>query len=315
MTKKYAFLFPGQGAQYLGMGKAFYEHFDIARQTFEEADDVLRRKLSKVVFEGPEETLVETRNSQTGIYVSSIAILRVLQEKFPQLQPSICAGLSLGEYTALTAAGYIDFVKGLELVDKRGHHMNDACLAHPGGMAVIMGLEASVVEELVSELNLPNDLWAANFNCPLQVVISGTLKGVEAGMAAAKSRGAKLVVPLKVHGAFHSGLMRDAEAHLTDHIQEASLHKSDVGIVMNVPGAFVKDPQEMRNHLIKQVTSPVRWEQSIRSIEKEGVTAYFEIGCGKVLAGFNKRIGVKAATLNVEHIEQLAAIEKMLNEE
>lgn len=311
--KKFAFLFPGQGAQYLGMAKGFYDQFTVARKTFEEANDILHRNLSKIVFEGPEDVLVETRNSQTGIYVSSIAILRVLQEKMPQLKPFICAGLSLGEYTALTASGRIDFIKGLELVDKRGQYMNDACEANRGTMAVIMGLDSQTVENLVRDINQPNDLWAANFNCPLQVVISGTIQGVEAGMAAAKASGAKMTIPLRVHGAFHSGLMRYAEERLADHINTAVLNESPIDFVMNVPGAHVKDIEEIRHNLIKQVTSPVRWEQSIRAIEAEGVDEYLEIGCGKVLAGFNRRIGTKAPTTNVEHIEQLAAVEKLLS--
>lgn len=311
--KKFAFLFPGQGAQYLGMAKGFYEQFPVAKQTFQEADDLLHRNLSKIVFEGPDEELTETRNSQAGIFVASMAILRVLQEKFPQLKPHVCAGLSLGEYTALAASGRLDFAKTLELVDKRGQYMNDACQANQGTMAVIMGLEAAAVEEMVEELQMPHDLWAANFNCPLQVVISGTMPGVEAGMIAAKKKGAKMIVPLKVHGAFHSGLMRYAEERLADHVNGAKLQDSAVGFVMNVPGDYAKDVEEIRHNLIRQVTSPVRWEHSIRSIEGQGVDEYLEIGCGKVLSGFNRRIGTKAPTSNLEHVEQLAMIEKILN--
>lgn len=311
--KKFAFLFPGQGAQYLGMAKGFYEQFAVARRTFEEANDILHRNLSKIVFDGPEDELIETRNSQTGIYVSSIAILRALQERIPTLKPAVCAGLSLGEYTALTASGRIDFTKGLELVDKRGQYMNDACEATKGTMAVIMGLDSQVIEEMVRELDMPHDLWAANFNCPLQVVISGTAQGVEAGMHAAKARGAKMIVPLRVHGAFHSGLMRYAEERLADHVTTAPLQESAVSFVMNVPGARVTDIEEIRHNLIKQVTSPVRWEQCIRAIESEGVDEYLEIGCGKVLAGFNRRIGTKAPTTNIEHVEQIAAVEKIIS--
>lgn len=311
--KKVAFLFPGQGAQYLGMGKSFYDQFPIARRTFEEADDVLHRKLSKVVFEGPEAELVETRNSQTGIYVASIAILRVLQEKIPLLTPSICAGLSLGEYTALTASGRIDFATGLALVDKRGQYMSDACEANKGTMAVIMGLDSLVVEEMIKNLDLPHDLWAANFNCPSQVVISGSIKGVEAGLVAAKALGAKMLVPLRVYGAFHSGLMRYAEERLVDHVKATALKESSVGFVMNVPAELVTDVEEIKHNLIRQVTSPVRWEQSIRAIEREAIDEYLEIGCGKVLAGFNRRIGTKASTTSIEVVEQLAAIENIFN--
>ena len=185
--KKIAFIFPGQGAQYVGMGKEFFT-IAAARQTFEEADDLLGRKLSKIIFEGPEEILTETRNSQVAIFVASIAILRSIQQFLPELHSNLCAGLSLGEYTALHSSGRISFADCLALVQHRGEFMNAACEETRGAMAVIIGLDADVVEQLVKEVNLPNDLWAANFNCPGQVVISGTIKGIEAGTAAAKAK-------------------------------------------------------------------------------------------------------------------------------
>lgn len=180
-------------------------------------------------------------------------------------------------------------------------------------MAVVMGLDSQSIEKMVSDLNLPHDLWAANFNCPQQVVISGTFKGVEVGMQTAKSLGAKMIVPLRVYGAFHSGLMRYAEERLADYVNEAVFADSTVSFVMNVSGNFVSSEEELKHNLIKQVTSPVRWEQSIRTIENEGVDEYLEIGCGKVLAGFNRRIGTKAPITNVEHVEQISAVEKILN--
>lgn len=161
---------------------------------------------------------------------------------------------------------------------------------------------------------MPNDLWVANFNCPLQSVLSGTIQGIEAGIAEAKKRGAKMIVPLRVHGAFHSGLMRYAEERLADYVRTVSLRESDVGFVMNVPGSYVSDLDEIRHNLIAQVTSPVRWEKCVKSIEAHGVDEYVEIGCGKVLAGFNRRIAVKAPTANLEHVEQLSFIENILNE-
>lgn len=307
---KLAFIFPGQGAQYPGMAKDFYENYPIAKETFQEADDILGRNLSKIILEGPEDLLTETRNSQTGIFVACTAILRTLNHLFPNLKPSVCAGLSLGEYTALTAAGKLDFAPALQLVQKRGTFMNEACQNTQGTMAVVLGLSAEAVEKIVKEVNMPNDLWAANFNCPGQVVISGTLKGIEAGSHTAKAAGAKRVLPLQVHGAFHSGLMKSAEERLAPYVLEAPLKESVVELVMNVPGNFVKEMGQIRQFLIQQVTHPVRWEQGVRAMATHGVERFLEIGCGKTLSGFNKRIEGVPTTLSIEKIADLEQLEK-----
>lgn len=305
---KIAFIFPGQGAQYPGMAKDFYENFPIAKETFQEADDILGRNLSKIILEGPVEALTETRNSQTGIFVASMAILRTLQKLFPALKPSVCAGLSLGEYTALTASGKLDFATTLQLVQKRGTFMNDACRATQGTMAVVLGLSAAEVEKIVKEVNLPNDLWAANYNCPGQVVISGTLKGIEAGTVAAKAAGAKRVLPLQVHGAFHSGLMKSAEERLAEFVLAAPLKESAIELIMNVPGDYVKELPQIRNFLIQQVTHPVRWEQGMQAMK--GIVRCYEIGCGKALTGFSKRIEGAPETLSIEKVSDMEALEK-----
>ncbi|CCB85938.1 MULTISPECIES: ACP S-malonyltransferase [Parachlamydia] len=305
MSKKIAFIFPGQGSQYPGMGKEFVETFPLAKQIFEEADDRLKRKLSALILQGPEAELTETKNSQVAIYVTSYAILRCVQHEFPHLYPTYCAGLSLGEYTAATAAGKISFADGLTLVQSRGQFMNDACEKTAGTMAVVLGLDADTVEDLVNALNLPHDLWVANYNCPGQVVISGTLKGIEEGSAAAKAKGAKRILPLQVHGAFHSGLMREAEERLAEHVQQASFTDSPVPLVMNVTGTSANDLEEIRSNLIKQVTHSVRWQQGIEHICKQGIDQFIEFGCGKTLAGFNKRIGVLAPTLSIETLADL----------
>lgn len=303
--KKIAFIFPGQGAQYPGMAKDFFENFSLARETFEEADDLLHRNLSKIIFEGPEAVLTETKNNQTAIFVVSIAILNVIKKSYPQIIPTVCSGLSLGEYTALTASNRLDFAACLPLVQHRGQYMNEACEAHPGTMAVVLGLDAKAVEEIVKEVDLPNDLWAANFNCPGQIVISGTAKGIEAGSAAAKAKGAKRVLPLQVHGAFHSGLMKSAEVKLQDHVHAVNLKDSQIEFVMNVPGDYVKDKTQIKTNLINQVTHSVRWEQGIRRMADQGIDLFIEIGCGKTLAGFNKRILPEAKTISVEKITDL----------
>lgn len=311
MTKKLAFIFPGQGAQYPGMGKDFAAAYPEARQTFEEAEDLLGRKLTQTIFEGPENVLTETRNSQVAIYIVSIALLRVLEKQFPHLVPYVCAGLSLGEYTALTASKRLAFSATLPLVQWRGEFMNQACEVTKGTMAVVLGLNAEDVIAALETVHLPRDLWIANFNSPGQVVLSGTAKGIEEGTKAVLAKGAKRVLPLQVHGAFHSGLMQDAERKLSPYIQETILQKSTIDFVMNVPGDFVRTEESIRDNLIKQVTHSVRWEQGIRAIGQTGPDYFIEIGCGKTLAGLNKRIGVSAPTLSIEKVEDLSQFEKM----
>lgn len=298
-----AFLFPGQGAQTSGMGKDFYDHFPIARQTFEEANEILKRDLSTLIFEGPLEELTQTRNSQLGIYVTSIALLRVIERQFPSLKPTICSGLSLGEYTALTATGRLSFMQTLPLVQARGHYMHEACCAKEGTMAAIFGLDVEAIETVVKDLQLPEDLWVANFNCPGQIVISGTLKGVAKGIEAAKAVGATRAIPLKVHGAFHSGLMQAAKEQLAIEIEPLEIQVSDTQFVMNVPGNFVSHPQKVKRHLIEQVTSPVCWQQGIKAMGE--VTQFIEIGPGRILTGLNKQIVPQSCTINVSKISDL----------
>lgn len=301
--KKIAFLFPGQGAQVVGMGKDFCDAFAPAREAFEEADTTLNRHLSKVIFEGPEGALTETKNSQCAIYLVSMAILRVLQKQFPDLKPTICAGLSLGEYTALAASGRFGFGQGLTLVEYRGACMQEACLATEGTMAALFGLTAEQVEKMVSELALVGELWVANYNAPTQIVISGTKRAVALAIEAAKQRGAKRAIPLEVHGAFHSGLMKSAQTKLQGKIAELELQESPIALVMNVPGNFVSEKESVRRYLVEQVTSSIKWAQSIGVMQD--VDCFVEIGPGRTLAGLNRHIGVTAPTINVGKVADL----------
>jgi [acyl-carrier-protein] S-malonyltransferase len=306
MSKK-AYLFPGQGAQYPGMGKDFAASFAVAREIFEEADELLSEHLSRIIFEGPEDLLTQTRYSQAGIFVTCAAILRTIVTQFPELCPSVCSGLSLGEYTALYASGRLEFQATLKLVRERARLMNEACERTSGAMAAVLGLEAKDVERACQECE---GVWIANFNCPGQIVISGTKAGVEKAAAALKTRGAKRILPLTVHGAFHSGLMQSAQDGLAPFIASAPIGESQVGFVMNVPGDFVHSTEEIRRNLTKQVTHSVRWEQGIRSMA--GIELFLEIGCGKTLAGLNKKIGVASTTLSIEKLEDLERIGELL---
>lgn len=305
--KRIAFIFPGQGTQYPGMARDFFECFAEARETFEEADDLLGRSLTSLILDGPSETLTQTHNSQIAIYAVGTAIGRVVRKLYG-LEPFACAGLSLGEYTALTASGKISFADGLALVSERGRLMSAACEATEGTMAVVVGLDSDVVETCVREANLPRDLAIANFNCPGQIVLSGTLKGIAAGTEAVMRRGAKRVIPLQVHGAFHSPLMHSAKIALIPFIQACRIHPSSVQSVMNVPGDFVCEVEEIRKYLVEQVTCSVKWEQGIRAIESRGADAFIEFGPGQTLTGMNKRIGVKAACFAIDSVEKLGRL-------
>ncbi|NGX58157.1 MAG: Malonyl CoA-acyl carrier protein transacylase [Chlamydiae bacterium] len=300
-----ALIFPGQGAQTVGMGKDFAESYPIARQTFEEADDFLKRSLSKVIFNGPTSDLTRTDQSQLAILVTSVAILRVMFQINPDLKPAVCAGLSLGEYTALILAKALDFTSCLQLVEHRGNFMSEACDAREGTMAVVMGMASDEVEQMLRDLTMPQDLWVANFNCPGQVAVSGTKKGIEVASQEALKRGAKRVVPLQVHGAFHSGLMQSAQEQLAPFIQSAPLQSPQTQLVMNVPGDFVESVEQMRQFLVDQVTQPVRWEQGIRAMSRAGVMTFVEVGPGRTLSGMNKRMGIPGKTLSIGKVEDL----------
>ncbi len=309
--KKIAYLFPGQGAQSVGMGKDFYENFASAREVFQEADEILKMNLSKIIFEGPEDLLTQTKYSQLAIFVTSMAILRVLQSQMPHLQPFVCSGLSLGEYSALCACGKISFKDALLLIQKRSGFMQEAAEKMGGAMSAVLGMNA---EDVSSALQGLEDVWVANFNCPGQIVISGTKEGVEKAGDVLKAKGAKRVIPLAVSGAFHSPLMSLAKTALEPYIMATPMKTTSIRFVMNVPGDFVESVSEMQKNLVSQVTDSVRWQQGVLAMQKEGVDVYLEIGPGKTLSGMNRKIGVSGQILSLDALKDLDEVVRQLEE-
>ncbi|HPE85391.1 MAG TPA: ACP S-malonyltransferase [Chlamydiales bacterium] len=300
---KQALIFPGQGAQYCGMGKDFYDNYAECKEIFDHADDLLSTHLSKLMFSGPMEDLTQTQNSQLAIYVMSLAI-----EKLIGVLPDTCAGLSLGEYSAVVASGRLSFEEGLKLVKARGQFMQEACLQNPGTMAVVLGLPEALVDQLVLQIQKKHRVWVANLNCPRQVVLAGTKEGIAAAEPIMKEKGAKRFLELEVSGAFHSELMKPAQEKLEPVVDSAPFKESSISLVMNVPGNYVTSLDEVRHFLNEQVVYPVKWEKGIHAMEDHGIERYIEIGPGKTLAGMNRKIGVKGTTISIEKVGDLDAL-------
>ncbi|AXC11295.1 Malonyl CoA-acyl carrier protein transacylase [Acidisarcina polymorpha] len=313
IDKKLAFLFPGQGSQSVGMGHDLYENFPVARQTFEEADDVLGFSLSKLCFEGPEEELRLTENTQPAIFTVSVAAQRVLAEK--GVTPSYAAGHSLGEYSANVAAGAITFADGVETVRERGRYMQEAVPAGKGAMAAILGMAADeVLKACVDASAETGEIVAtANINSPSQIVVSGTTTAVERAIALAKERGARKAVLLAVSAPFHCPLMQPAQDRLAVLLKEMSFTAARIPVVVNVGAVFSTEAEALRDALIRQVTGAVRWVESMQLLIAEKPDLFLEVGPGKVLSGLVRQIDREqqhahvqdAATLN-HAIEMIA---------
>jgi [acyl-carrier-protein] S-malonyltransferase len=297
--QNYAFIFPGQGSQHAGMGRELSENFKTAARAFEEADDALGFALSRLCFEGPEEDLKLTANTQPAILAASVAALRVLREESP-VAPSFLAGHSLGEYSALVASGALDFADALRVVRARGSFMQDAVPVGVGAMAAILGVEAEVLLEICAEAAKGEVVSPANFNSPGQIVIAGHTGAVNRAIEIAKARGFRKAMLLPVSAPFHCALMKPAAERLAGALEPVQVHPFAAPVVSNVEAEPNSDAGRVKTLLVEQVCSPVLWDNSVQRMSAAGVTHFVEIGPGKVLAGLVKRIDKQAATSNVQ---------------
>lgn len=298
----FVFLFPGQGTQFPGMGKDFYGASPKARDLFDRADRVLERSISKLCFTGSEEELTKTANAQIAIFVTSLAALEAARALCPHFKPALACGLSLGEFTALVALEAMTFEEGLQLVQKRGELMEAACRKNQGTMASLMGLPLKTCLEISKKTGAE----LANLNSPDQTVISGTLEQVQNACREAEAKGAKRAILLKVGGAFHSSLMKDAEAGLKEVLKSVTLREPKGKFIPNVTGALEGNPEKIRALLAEQLTRPVEWTKTMEQVLSLGFSRIFEIGPGRVLKGLARKIN---PALNVRNIEKQTDLE------
>ncbi len=290
-----AYIFPGQGAQFSGMGLDLYEKYDLAQELFEQANDILGFSITDVMFQGSAEDLKETKVTQPAIFLHSVILSKVLGDAF---KPDMVAGHSLGEFSALVANGALQFEDGLRLVSERALAMQKACEISPSTMAAVLGLEDGVVERICASID--GVVVPANYNCPGQLVISGETTAVEAACAALKDAGARRALLLPVGGAFHSPMMEPARERLALAIENTTFAQPVCPIYQNVSASAVNNAAEIQKNLIAQLTSPVRWTQSVQQMVKDGATCFIEVGPGKVLQGLVKKISPDMAAASAE---------------
>ncbi len=286
-----AYVFPGQGAQFSGMGLDLYENSKIAKELFDKANDILGFEITKIMFEGTADELKETKVTQPAIFLHSVILSKVLGDSF---KPDMVAGHSLGEFSALVANGTLNFEDALRLVSKRALAMQKACEVQPSTMAAVLGLDDEVVEQGCQEIN--GIVVAANYNCPGQLVISGEVEAINKACELMKEKGARRALVLPVGGAFHSPLMEPAREELAAAIEATTFNTPNCPVYQNVTTTAVTDPEEIKKNLIAQLTAPVKWTQSVQNMIKDGATLFTEVGPGKVLSGLVKKIDRSAET-------------------
>lgn len=305
---KLAFVFPGQGAQKVGMGKDFYDNYDVAKKMFKEADEALGYSIMKMCFEGPEEDLKLTANTQPAILTISCIANEILKEN--GIQPEITGGHSLGEYSALVAAGVLNFQDAVALVHKRGSYMQEAVPVGEGGMAAIIGVDRDKIVEVCQQVSAESPVQAVNFNCPGQIVIAGATKGVELAVEELKVAGAKKAVILPVSAPFHSTLMKPAAEKLAVELDKVTISDAKIPVVANVSAEILTKAEDIKASLVAQAASPVLWEDCVARMKEFGADVLLEAGPGKTLCGFNRRIDKTITSLNVEDV---ASLEKSLD--
>lgn len=301
---KIAFVFPGQGTQYVGMGKELYENNELARQEFDNLFSKLDFDLKTVMFEGPEEVLKETKNTQPAIVSMSLILTKLLEEK--GIKADFVAGHSVGEYAAFGAAGYLSIDEAVKLTSARGKFMNDVAVKVNGGMAAIIGLDSDKIVETLK--NVEGIVEAVNFNEPKQTVIAGQKDAIERACVALKEAGARRAMPLAVSGPFHSSLMQEAGEKLKEEAEKYNFQMTDVKLVANTTAEVLKNVDEIKEEIYKQSFGPVRWVETIQKLKAEGVTQIYEIGPGKVLAGLIKKIDKEIQVKNIEKLEDFENI-------
>lgn len=308
---KVAFLFPGQGSQYVGMGKEIAENYSIANKVFDEANSIIDIDIKDLCFNGPEEDLIKTENTQPAILTTSIAILEVAREH--GLKADVTAGLSLGEYSSLVYSGALDFKEAVLLVKKRGKFMQDAVPEGIGTMAAILGLERSIIEEVIKEASSEGIISGANYNCPGQIVLSGAINAIEFATKLAKEKGAKRAVILPVSAPFHCEMLKCAGDNLKNELKGIKVSDMKVDVISNVEAEYIKESEDIKDLLTRQVSSSVLFEDSIELMLRDGVDTFIEIGPSKTLSAFVKKIAKNNDKLvTCLNIEDLASLEKTL---
>ena len=314
---KIAVLFPGQGSQYIGMGKDFFDEFKVSEEVFLEADRVLNMDLSRIIFFSDEEELQKTENTQPAILTTSIAILRALEAEGVQYDYTV--GLSLGEYSALVAAGVFDFKQAVNIVRQRGEFMEEALPANTGAMSAILGLKEENIESLLEICSDKGFIAVANYNCPGQIVLTGGVEAIEKSLVEAKALGAKKAVKLNVSGPFHSSMLEVAGENLREELLKVDIKQPEKKIISNVDAKFVEDKAEVIEKLVKQVSSSVLFQQSVEVLLEEGVDTFIEVGPGKSLTGFVKRtakaLKLDIKTFNIQTVDSFRETIKLLKEE